>query len=196
MTAGFWISAAGGGRRATYMRFLPAGCDLSSVNIDAEFEPTHRIEPGDPLPFEDETFDTVITFNTLEHIQDDAGAVRELHRVMKPGARLHIVVPFLYRVHGHPDDYNRHTPSWWRATLEDIGFSAAELTPLIFGRTTAARLISGRGNKLVRPLNDFLGAARDIVTARVLFPGQDRYTGSRGERVWGFSPGWYICATR
>ena len=186
----------GGGRKADYAPVFPPETSVSSVNIDAEFDPTHIVAPGAPLPFEEASFDTVLTFNTLEHIFDDIGALTELARVMKPGAVLHITVPFLYRVHGHPDDYNRHTPSWWQHALAQCGFRRATLLPLVFGRATAGQLITGRGDKLVRPLTAEWAAMKDILSAKIRMRGHSHYTGRRGERVWHCAPGWYICATR
>ncbi len=43
------------------------------------------------LPFEDATFDRVLTKNVLEYVPDVAATLRELHRVLKPGGRVHIV---------------------------------------------------------------------------------------------------------
>ena len=45
------------------------------------------------LPFDDATFDCVVTSEVLEHIQNDVGAIAELHRVLKPGGRLGVTVP-------------------------------------------------------------------------------------------------------
>jgi SAM-dependent methyltransferase len=45
------------------------------------------------LPFGDASFDRVIASEVLEHIQDDATAVSELARVLKPGGRAAITVP-------------------------------------------------------------------------------------------------------
>ena len=45
------------------------------------------------LPFADATFDTVVTSEVLEHIQDDVTAISELHRVLKPGGTLGVTVP-------------------------------------------------------------------------------------------------------
>lgn len=45
------------------------------------------------LPFADATFDTVVTSEVLEHIQDDVTAINELHRVLKPGGTLGVTVP-------------------------------------------------------------------------------------------------------
>lgn len=45
------------------------------------------------LPFADSSFDRVITSEVLEHIQDDVGAIAELHRVLKPGGTMAVTVP-------------------------------------------------------------------------------------------------------
>lgn len=61
----------------------------------------------------DNTCDSVVMVNVLEHIEDDAAAVRELHRVLKPGGHLLLFVPalsFLFseldRRHGHYRRYH------------------------------------------------------------------------------------------
>ena len=45
------------------------------------------------LPFEDATFDRVITSEVLEHIQNDVGAIAEMIRVLKPGGTFAGTVP-------------------------------------------------------------------------------------------------------
>lgn len=46
-----------------------------------------------PLPFEDGTFDCVISFQVIEHIVDDAALVREVARVLRPGGRFVLTTP-------------------------------------------------------------------------------------------------------
>ena len=41
----------------------------------------------------DNTFDYVITFQVIEHIQDDGAFVSEIHRVLKPGGQLIVTTP-------------------------------------------------------------------------------------------------------
>jgi SAM-dependent methyltransferase len=57
---------------------------------------------------DDQSCDTIIMVNVLEHIEDDGAAIESLYRVLKPGGRLLMFVPalqFLYsaldRQHGH-----------------------------------------------------------------------------------------------
>ena len=45
------------------------------------------------LPFEDGSFDVVITSEVLEHIQDDRSALSEMVRVLRPGGRFAATVP-------------------------------------------------------------------------------------------------------
>ncbi|MEV7964988.1 methyltransferase domain-containing protein [Sphaerisporangium sp. NPDC088356] len=58
-------------------------------------EATAETVTGDALamPFPDASFDRVIAAEVLEHIPDDMAAMREIHRVLKPGGRAAITVP-------------------------------------------------------------------------------------------------------
>ncbi len=48
---------------------------------------------GRTLPFENNTFDVVVSFQVIEHIDDDQAFVGEIHRVLKPGGRLILTTP-------------------------------------------------------------------------------------------------------
>lgn len=48
------------------------------------------------LPFDDASFDRVITSEVLEHIQDDVAAIGELVRVLRPGGTFACTVPTWY----------------------------------------------------------------------------------------------------
>lgn len=46
-----------------------------------------------PLPFEDESFDYVVSFQVIEHIKRDKEFVSEVWRVLKPGGRFIVSTP-------------------------------------------------------------------------------------------------------
>lgn len=45
------------------------------------------------MPFEENSFDLVISCETIEHVPDPRAAVREMHRVCKPGGTLFLTTP-------------------------------------------------------------------------------------------------------
>jgi SAM-dependent methyltransferase len=52
------------------------------------------------LPFDDRTFDTVLSFETIEHVPHPGVALRELARVLRPGGRLYLTCPSYLNLSG------------------------------------------------------------------------------------------------
>jgi SAM-dependent methyltransferase len=50
------------------------------------------------IPFGDNTFDAVLCNHVLEHVKDDIQAMKELQRVMKPGAFAILQIPFFHPI--------------------------------------------------------------------------------------------------
>jgi ubiquinone/menaquinone biosynthesis C-methylase UbiE len=46
------------------------------------------------LPFDSDSFDTIVSFETMEHLPDIHSYLRELHRVSKHGSKIFISVPY------------------------------------------------------------------------------------------------------
>lgn len=59
------------------------GVDFQEFDSWIEEPELFKISPVDSLPYEDEQFDTISCFETLEHLEKPADAIRELHRVVK-----------------------------------------------------------------------------------------------------------------
>ena len=68
-------------------------CEPATVNIVAF---------GDDLPFKDNTLDYVLTSHVIEHFFDPVKALREWHRVIKPGGYIFIIAPHKDRTFDKP----------------------------------------------------------------------------------------------
>jgi SAM-dependent methyltransferase len=87
---------------------------------------------NEKLNFSDSAFDTVILTDVLEHIYNPRLLLNEIYRVLKPGGKVIIAVPFLYRIHEEPHDYHRFTEYALRKMCEETGFSIVKMEP--YGR--------------------------------------------------------------
>jgi SAM-dependent methyltransferase len=66
---------------------------------------------GEDIPFESETFDSLICTEVLEHVFNHQRLVDEMYRVIKPGGFGFLTVPWSARFHYIPYDFFRYTPT-------------------------------------------------------------------------------------
>lgn len=62
-----------------------------------------------PLPIADEAADTVVSFQVLEHLSEPHVMLEEAFRILKPGGKVFLSVPFQWHVHEAPYDFFRFT---------------------------------------------------------------------------------------
>jgi SAM-dependent methyltransferase len=60
------------------------------------------------LPFPDRCAGSVVSMCVIEHLDDDLGALREYHRVLRPGGVLYVSVPAYQWLWGTHDDLAAH----------------------------------------------------------------------------------------
>uniref|UniRef100_UPI0037C99AAC class I SAM-dependent methyltransferase n=1 Tax=Nocardioides terrisoli TaxID=3388267 RepID=UPI0037C99AAC len=93
-----WVQARGG--RRTCVDVDPRGLQAGS-GICASAE---------ALPIRDGSFDAVVAFDVVEHCADEATALAELTRVLRPGGRMLISVPaYLWAWTDHDVRAGHHT---------------------------------------------------------------------------------------
>jgi ubiquinone/menaquinone biosynthesis C-methylase UbiE len=71
--------------------FVERKIDLSGY--PPEWKANFHQGTGESLPFADDTFDYVTSFQTLEHVQDPARVIAEMIRVTRVGGMIHIMCP-------------------------------------------------------------------------------------------------------
>lgn len=93
----------------------------------------HRLDVERGLVL-DRPVDTVITINTLEHIEDDADALRSLAKLVVPGGNIIAFVPAYQQLYGDFDrkvgHVRRYTPSTLSASFTAAGLRPYEVRPV------------------------------------------------------------------
>lgn len=115
------------------------------------------IQHGDirNLQFPDNRFDLVCCFDVVEHVDDDALAVRELQRVCKPDGSVLITVPAYMHLWSDHDVINHHHRRYNRKQLLSL-FDPSELVyasyfnALLYPLVLAARTFSNLKKKVVK----------------------------------------------
>jgi ubiquinone/menaquinone biosynthesis C-methylase UbiE len=149
--------------------------DVTAIDISAAQIEDNKRRFGDitflqhdvaqPFPFPDNAFQVIWCSEVLEHLFDPAFALREMHRVMKPGGRLLVTVPYhgrfknvliaLFKWDEHFVPSNPHIRFYTKHTLGQLAANAA------FG--SIAMTTCGMGlplRDLLVPTNILLRAAK------------------------------------
>ena len=162
-----------GARLATRYRYV--GIEPDELSCDAAKEVLGRLGSGEmvcgevsALP-EDAVFDAVCAFEVLEHIEDDAAALRSWRERLRPGGRLLMSVPLYQRRYAAADrfvgHFRRYDPEPLGELLRETGYADVRLQTFGF------------------PLGHVLEKSRNLL-ARVAKPdeSQEERTGASGRR--------------
>ena len=112
------VLEAGCGIATDGLRFARAGArytgfdqsevalDLARRRFELEDRQGHFVDGSvTELPFEDESFDAVYSFGVLHHVPEPETAVRELHRVLRPGGTALVML------------YHRHSLNYYAGIM-------------------------------------------------------------------------------
>lgn len=80
------------------------GIDISG---DTDADVVHDLNAL-PWPLEDASFDQILLQDVIEHLDDLYGVFAELHRIARPGARVHLRTPHFSSVLAYSDPTHVH----------------------------------------------------------------------------------------
>lgn len=125
----------GGGGTPSYLSILKLEGTFINIDRIKEAKPTivGDIERGYPIA--SASIDTALLLNTLEHVYAHQHVVSEMRRILKPGGRAVVYVPFMFPVHTHQttqflvDDFFRYSENALRRIFSEAGFSKIQIEP-------------------------------------------------------------------
>ena len=118
-------------KRELYIATDIDGEHLSRLCTQLRHRPNLQVQRCDLSRAEDfedlqSSVDTVVCLNVLEHVEDDLGALRNIHGALEPGGRAIILVPFGQELFGALDvvlgHFRRYSREQLRGKLEAAGF--------------------------------------------------------------------------
>jgi SAM-dependent methyltransferase len=96
-------------------RVLDLGCGTKKypgavgvdLHADTDADVVHDLDVV-PYPLEDDCFDQILLQDVIEHVREPYVVMRELHRVGRSGARVHLRTPHFSSVLAYSDPTHRH----------------------------------------------------------------------------------------
>lgn len=117
------------GLRLAQSGYQVTGVDLSGLQVERARSKAPRAPAGNlkalvgsltQLPFPDGSFAGAVSGEVLEHIPEDGAAIREIGRVLAPGAPLVATVPFDPKRWDASDDFHGHLRRYTKEHFRDL----------------------------------------------------------------------------
>ena len=102
-----------------YSLLIPSASELIATDV-IETPRVNTVADAHDLPFSDTSFGSYVAIEVLEHLGSPKQAANEIHRVLEPGGVAILSIPFLFRVHSDPNDFQRLTKSGLQKLFEDF----------------------------------------------------------------------------
>lgn len=145
----------------------------SYVGLDIDSECARSLKVADDFydgtrfPYDDVRFDSILCSQVLEHVFNPDVFVREICRVLKPGGKLLLTVPFVWDEHEQPYDFARYSSFGLKALLERNGFRVLGQRKLLADASIFCQMFNAYVFKAWRTRISFINI---LLTFFVMFP--------------------------
>jgi SAM-dependent methyltransferase len=92
-----------------YRNMLSSASSVIVTDISDNYGTIDVVVDAHQLPYKDGSFDTIIAIEVIEHLHTPSKAINECYRVLSENGTLVCSIPFMFHVHGDPNDYQRLT---------------------------------------------------------------------------------------
>jgi len=175
-----------------HVRYETADWEMSFHVAD---EVLQHVGPAHAIPVGDGEFDAVLCTQVLEHVPNPAEVIQELFRVLAPGGRLYMTLPFVWELHEIPWDFYRYTSSSLHRMLDTAGFGEIDIRARNDSFGTLAQLLRNVAG-IIGPYPDGRDADRERAAGmlRAMATQVESYVGL--DKRWLLPLGYALTATR
>jgi SAM-dependent methyltransferase len=177
----------GCGRVPLYGAYRSLVSQVTCVDWSGNVESTQHLDIAhdlnQPLPLESRRYDTAILSDVLEHIRRPEALLAEVERILAPGGKLLLNVPFFYWLHEQPHDYFRYSEHALRSfiahsglrliLLEGLGGAPEVLADVVGKHVAQVPLVGASAARLLQ--QGTAAVARFAPLARALAPSRQRF---------------------
>lgn len=194
---GLVLDLGGGSPYQGYIKPEDLGPDTQYVCLDLRFSarPTF-VGDGAHVPLGTESVSGILCNAVLEHVPNPQAVTSEIYRILRPGGRIFVAVPFIYPYHDQVDFY-RFSDSALALMFQQ--FDQVELIPLGDYFFVALLFLTGFNFRLARALSPILHLPRFLLRySLALYKLLDNSVQKRDYlRSLDRSPvGWYVYAQK
>jgi SAM-dependent methyltransferase len=148
------------------------------------------------VPMGNQCVDAVLCTEVLEHVAQPEVVLKESGRILRPNGLLILSIPFLYRIHADPYDYQRLTAYQLERYLSIAGFEKIKIKAQGYYFTVLADMVRG-GVARLRPSLLRWGIAAGILPLLWLCLYLDRQSWvSNSPYLSSYTTGYFVTATK
>ncbi len=123
----------GCGKVPLFDQYQPLTTDVICIDWANTLHPNPFLDVecdlNEGIELADGSVDSILITDVLEHIAEPQRLWQEMARVLRPGGKVMLAVPFFYRIHEAPHDFYRYTEFALRRFVDQAGLSLITLEP-------------------------------------------------------------------
>lgn len=143
--------------RALFTRAVYFGFEIQTVSAYGSPKTADVLFDGKRLPVCDMSVDAVLCSQVLEHVFDARLFLLEINRILRPGGKLLLTVPFVWDEHEQPFDFARYSSFGLHHLADLAGFEVSYATRTLADTSLFTQLWLAYLHKTSRRLYPMIG---------------------------------------